>query len=53
VPPAEVRAMLDTTRATLCRWVREGKFKGIVSRVGNRNKYDPKGLANWLEARKN
>ena len=45
----EVMELLDVTRGTLCRWVREGAIAAI--RIGKDNKFDPAAIIRFLEAR--
>ncbi|WP_263377068.1 helix-turn-helix domain-containing protein [Granulicella aggregans] len=45
----EVMNLLQTTRGTLCEWVRSGRVPAI--RSGNAYLFDPRDLADWIEAR--
>jgi len=45
----DVMILLKKTRNTLCQWVRSGKLPAV--RVGNEYLYDPRVLADFLNAR--
>jgi predicted DNA-binding transcriptional regulator AlpA len=45
----EVMKILNKTRNTICRWVREQVLPAKV--IGNGYAFDPIVFANWLEAR--
>lgn len=45
----EVMNLLQKTRATLSDWVRSGRIPAI--RNGNAYLFDPRELADWIEAR--
>jgi excisionase family DNA binding protein len=46
---AEVMSLLDTSRGTLCEWVRVGRISAV--RKGNAYLFDPRRLADWLSER--
>ena len=45
----ELISILDLTKNTLCKYVREGKIAAV--RIGNGNGFDPMAVVAYLEAR--